>query len=166
MSRRLRVPVTVDRSGWLRCGVELRFRRGVDGTIHPEGIRVGAEALVDDVLALGDVFERSTRYNELLGSLRRMRDRLEALARDSALGLELGQRRALLELDDLVGRRQATYMGHGTVRVDTLDLEIEFLRQHHAHLANAVARARAARTGSGTGHRAFVVEGGSVDLDE
>ena len=63
MRRRLGLPVTIDETGWLRVGVELHFRRRADRTIQPLAVLVGSQANVYDVLGLGDMFARSTRYN-------------------------------------------------------------------------------------------------------
>ena len=140
------MPVIIDETGWLHHGVELRFARNSDGTIHPRGVRVGPDATVDDVLAHGNVFDRSTRYNRVIGSLRRLREQLDALIQRRAVPVDADSviwpaRQALRNLDEMIVLRQSMSMGHGTVRVATLDREIEYLRSHHAHLAAIIASA-------------------------
>jgi hypothetical protein len=163
MSRRFRVPVVIDKTGWLRYGVEIRFTRGSDRTIEPLGVRVGLHTNIDDVMALGDVPTRSTRYNEVLRDLRSLRDQLRALIdrpelepiwRTAWFGRARRPGRCnrrelactapypydeLLNLDEMIARRQSRRMGYGTVRVETLDMEIDFLRRHHARLSDEVA---------------------------
>jgi hypothetical protein len=144
MSRVLRVPVTIDDTGWLSHGVELRFARNSDGTIQPRDVRVGPDALVEDIIEYGDVFGRSTRYNRAIGRLRRLRELLNDLIRRCEILVEVDStvwpaHQALLGLDQMIVLRQSLSMGHGIVRVATLDLEIEYLQRHHAHLAVIVA---------------------------
>jgi hypothetical protein len=142
MSRRLRVRVIIDGSGWFRDGVYLRFARALDGTIHPEVLRVGADAVADDVLALGDVFDRSTQYNKALRDLRTQRDQLAVLL-EAEHAIERASCRRdldeLLKVDELIARRQSMCMGHDTVRVTLLDQEIAFMQHHLSTLVGAVA---------------------------
>lgn len=158
MSRVLGVPVSIDETGWLRSGVELRFTRRQDRTIHPVVVRVGVHANLADVLALGDVRDRCARYNDVLRSLRRLRDQLRVLIggtelKPVRLAAEVSESRVvfdascadLLRFEELIARRQARCMGYGTVRVDTLDLEIGFLRGQHDCLVPRVLQLHQAR---------------------
>jgi hypothetical protein len=88
----------------------------------------------------GDVFGRSTRYNRVIGRLRTLRELLDALIRRCEVPVDADSviwpaHQALLDLDEMIALRQSLSMGHGIVRVATLDLEIEYLQGHHAHLA-------------------------------
>jgi len=145
MCRRLGLPVAIDETGWLRVGVELRFQRRADRTIQPLAVLVGSQADVYDVLALGDVFARSTRYNNVLRGLRALRDQLRALVDRKMLNATLAADRELLDLDEMIAHRQSRCMGFGTVRVHTLDLEIEFLSRRQACLADLAVQAEDAR---------------------
>ena len=146
MRRRLGLPVTIDETGWLRVGVELRFRRRADRTIQPLAVLVGSQATVDDVLGLGDVFARTTRYNNVLRGLRALRDQLRALVDHKTLdATTLAADRELLDLDEMIAHRQSRCMGYGAVRVHTLDLEIEFLSRRQACLADRAVQTENAR---------------------
>jgi len=164
VSRVLGVPVSIDETGWLRSGVELRFTRRQDRTIYPIVVRAGVQANVADVLALGNVHERCARYNHILRALRGLRDQLQVLIggaelESARLEAEMSHRvdsdascADLLCLEELIAWRQARCMGYGAVRVDTLDLEISFLRGQHDRLAARVLQlhqARAARSSAG-----------------
>ena len=71
MTRRLNVRVQIDETGRLRDGIELHYATEARGNIRPTFLRVGPDALVDDVLAHGNVIGRVTRYNGALGDLRK-----------------------------------------------------------------------------------------------
>ena len=162
LSSRLHIPVTLDRTGWLRDGIEVQYARGPDATIRPTMARFGHEAIVDDLLAHDGVIGRCTRYNEALGDLRKLWDRLDALVQRGQTPLNPGSAvwdayQSLRRLDDLVASRQSARMGQGTVSVETLDHEIEFFQRQHAHLLRTVATAE---TMDAHSDRARCIDGG------
>lgn len=146
LSARLHIAVTLDHTGWLRDGIELRYVRGPEGTIRPTMVRFGHEAIIDEALAHDGVIGRSTRYNEAIGELRKLWERLDALVRWRRIPLDPGSAvrdayQSLRRLDELVASRQSVRMGHGVVSVETLDHEIVFFQRYHAHLLRTVAAA-------------------------
>jgi hypothetical protein len=144
MSRRLGVPVAIDNTGTLRDGIELQYVLGPKGTIRPAMLRVGRGAIVDDILAHGAVIDRVTRYNGVLGKLRRLWDRLVALLQRARQPIKPGtpvwrSYQELLKLDDLIALRQSARMGQGVVNPEILDREIEFFQGYYAHHEAIVA---------------------------
>jgi hypothetical protein len=136
MSSRLGVRVTIDETGWVKHGVVLRYQRGPHGTIQPEGVLVGPEALVEDVLEHEDLVERSARYNEALKCVRQLQKRLDALI-ERGLTLPPGSAtmasfKALLWLDSVIATRQSGRMGYGFVSPEILQNEIAFFEKLHA----------------------------------
>lgn len=146
LSSRLRVRVEIDASGWLRSGAELCFGRTPERLLRPLRVRVGTRAVVHDLLQLGDMRARCVRYNEAVVGLHFLRCQLADNAEHARLDDPGGcqDRRAslrdLMRLHETLGRRQARCMGHGIVRVETLDLETAALWSWRATLAAEVAR--------------------------
>jgi len=146
LSQRLGIPVAIDDTGALRDGIELHYVPGPGQTIQPTMARVGRDAIVDDILAHGDVIGRATRYNGALGKLRSLWDRLIALIKRTPQPLKPGSAvwrsyQELRKLDDLIALRQSARMGHGVVSPEILDREIEFLEGYRAHHEAIVANA-------------------------
>jgi hypothetical protein len=151
MSRLLRVAVELDTAGWLRDGIELRYTLGPGRSLQLLAVRVARTATVDELIAHGGVVERCARYNRALGALRALRDQLDARVRREHAPVDpdaavLRAHKELSRLDDTIAQRQATRMGHGTVTLEVLGFEIEFLERYHVHLAAPVARAETAET--------------------
>jgi len=150
LTRRLRVRVVVDETGWLR-GVELSYTRGPRDTIRPATLRVGRDT-PDAELLIGDgIIDRCARYNDALDRLRQLATRLEAIVRPQRAPLEPGSavwkaHRELSRLDELIAQHQQTRMGHGVVRLATLTAEIAFFENRVAHLTPLVAATEQAMT--------------------
>jgi len=144
LRQRLGVPVAIDETGALRDGIELHYVPGPKGIIQPTTVRVGRDAIIDDILAHGDVIGRVTRYNGALGKLRNLWDRLVALLKRAPQPLKPGtpvwrSYQELRKLDDLIALRQSARMGHGAVSPEILDREIEFFQGYYAHHEAIVA---------------------------
>lgn len=101
----LRVPITIDRTGWLRGEIDVLYNRSATG-FRPVCVKIGQYALLEDVRAIGDVYVYFDRYNGALARLHGLR--IEQVDRD-------------------IDKRQREYMGHGTVRLRTLLRELEYL---------------------------------------
>jgi hypothetical protein len=147
--RELQVSVTIDGSGWLKGHVELRYQRGRGGTIQPLLVRVGNDALDADVLAEGGVLARCRAYNDALDQLRQVALRLGALVRDRLVVPVPGTATALAHdelarLDEVIAHRQATHMGHSTVRLDVLAEETAYFQARGVALAPIVRAAERA----------------------
>jgi hypothetical protein len=141
LTRRLRVRVVVDETGWLR-GVELSYTRGPGDTIRPVTLRIGRDTPDDELLTGGGVLDRCARYNHALDRLRQLAAQLETIVRAQRVSLEpevWQAHRELSRLNELVAHRQQTRMGHWTVRLATLTGEIEFFEGRVAHLAPLLA---------------------------
>jgi len=146
MSRRLEVAVEIDTTGWLRDGLELRYVLGPNRTIRPTMVRVACNANIDELLAQGSVVMRCARYNNTLGELHSLRNRLSALVLRGQPSLEPGSDvwRAFQELSrlgDVISRRQSDRMGNNVVNLKTLDLEVAFFESYHTKLAAIITTA-------------------------
>jgi hypothetical protein len=131
LGQHLRLEVAIDRTHWLRREVELVFTRNPDGTLRPVTVRVGREASDEEVVADGGVVARCEQYNAALGRLRQLATQLTEAVRDRRIALVPGSpiayaHRELARLDELIGRRQVSYMGNGVVRLAFLIQEIAF----------------------------------------
>jgi hypothetical protein len=164
LGRRLGIQVLIDDTGWLRSEIEVLFSKELDGTIRAITVRVGRDASDDAVLGSGGVLARCEQYNGALDRLRQLAERLATMVREDHVTLDPGSPIAyahhqLSRLDELIAGRQRITMGHGTVRLDTLDREIELFRRCDAHLAPIVfatevrARPSAYRQSKDPGHR-------------
>jgi len=146
LGRRLRVPVAIDDTGWMRREIELVFSKERDGTLRPVLVRVGHDASDDAVLTHGGVMTGCAQYNAALVKLHQLAERLAALVRQGRVRLEPGSpvayaHRELDRLDELIARRQLLAMGHGTARLATLVRETELFARCDAHLAPIVQAA-------------------------
>jgi len=157
LSTRLGLPVEIDESGKLGSGVELHYERGSNGDIQPTVVKVGPDALIDDILAHRDVIPRITRYNGKLGKLRRLWDRLVVMFEGGAnvprSGAAWESYQELAKIDDLIATREAARMGKGVVDPEVLDHEIEFLEGYRLHHEGVVAEAeQSGKYGEPVGH--------------
>lgn len=152
LSQQLRLTTIVDESGWLKDKVELHYKRGRGGTIQPVTVRVGQAATDAAILADGGVLGRCREYNAAIDRLRQLGLQLATMVREGrvqpAPRTALASTHAeLARLDDVIAHRQATQMGHGTVRLDVLVVEIAHFQARHAEHAPIVhAAERSART--------------------
>jgi hypothetical protein len=149
LGRRLSVEVVIDATGWLRGDIELVYTREHGGALRPLTVRVGHEALDDDLLTQGGVIGRCEQYNDTLERLRQLGARLAELVTHGRVSLVPGSaveyaHRELSRLDELIARRQGARMGHRAVRLKTLVRETEFLARCDAHLTPIVMAAEQA----------------------
>lgn len=156
LSLQAQLIVTIDKTGWLRSGIEVVYERSRDLTIRPLEIRVGPGVADEDVLANGGPVELFARYNRALAQLRDLERRLTA-------AIDAGQieppfwpllenaRQELAQLDNMVEKRQTSYMGSRVTRLYTVMSEIEFLENLHGTVAWVVMSATSAVTASGDG---------------
>lgn len=155
LSDRLRLPVALDVSGWLRDEIEISIRTRRDRTIWPFRVLVGPEATDLLLLDRGAIHGRCAFYNELIGRLRELKRQIAALVRDDQVAetSRLGWAHAELKhLDAGILSRQYARMGHGVVRLHILIEEVALLRAHGDMLSQIVteyARRNADRTGQG-----------------
>jgi len=173
LGRHLRVPVVIDETGWLRSEVEIRFIRHAGGMIQPINARVGTGAVLQDVLDIGDLFALCMRYGSALSELELLYERLGALDQSHSVRVLEPMLASVLEVvasaRRAVVRRQALYMGHGTVRVATLKREIEYFEAHLADLRSSVSVVEAAhqqynQEEPGSGAQPCVTTAGGGDL--
>lgn len=158
LEQRLGVPIIVDDT--LSNGVELQYatKRGALGVgtdIEPTAIRIGRDALIEDVLAHRATIARVTRYNGVAGKLRGLWDRLVVKTeginpfRPGELGWEAFEE--IRKIDELIVMRRARWNPR-TLDARTLDDEIAFLegrRVYHEEIIRSGEETGAIR---GTGH--------------
>jgi hypothetical protein len=154
LGRHVRVPVVLDQGGSLRGDVELVYQGNRRGHIRPVEVRIGRDAMDNDVLNEDGPLTLCRRYNDALKTLQDLAARLERQVQDARLIVEPDTQlaiayRELSRLDHLIATRQALPMGHGVVRMEALRREIEFcvrLEAQHAPVVLAAERtAKASR---------------------
>lgn len=158
LEQRLGVPIIVDDT--LSNGVELQYatKRGALGVgtdIEPTAIRIGREALIEDVLAHRATIARVTRYNGVVGKLRGVWDRLVVRTeginpfRPGELGWEAFEE--IRKIDELIAMRRARWNPR-TLDARTLDDEIAFLDGRRAYHEEIIRSAEETGAIRGTGH--------------
>lgn len=157
LSERLGVPVEIDTGGRLVDGIEVHYVKADGGRIEATVVRVGPEALVGDVAAHQQTIARITRYNGLLGKLRRLWDRINVLGggrnKFAAGSKEWESFEELKKLDELINLRREAKMSATVVDPQQLDEEISFLVDFKARHESVVAAAEeSGKYGKGVGH--------------
>lgn len=158
LERRLGLPIVVDDK--LSNGVELYYatKRGALGVgtdIEPTAIRIGRDALIEDVLAHRATIARVTRYNGVVGKLRSLWDRLVVQTeginpfRPGQLGWESFEE--VRKIDELIAARRAQWNPR-TLDARTLDDEIAFLDARRAYHEEILRSAEETGAIHGTGH--------------
>jgi hypothetical protein len=137
MGARLKLPVLVDRRGWLGGGIALGYRANFRGLITPVSILIGHEASAERIRAQGDIVKRSQRYNRLVEKLYLIRADLVAGAGNTprASDKTADAWQSCDDLHDLsaqLAARRARRMPNGLVTSKALSLEIEFLEARRA----------------------------------
>jgi hypothetical protein len=158
LQQRLGVQVVIDDT--LSNGVELHYatRKGALGIgtdIEPTVLRIGRDAVIDDVLAHRATIARVTKYNGVAGKLRGLWDRFVVETqgvnpfRRGSLGWEAFEE--IRKIDELIVMRRARWNPH-TLDAHTLEDEIRFLEGRRTHYEEI--RRTAEETGAikGAGH--------------
>jgi hypothetical protein len=146
LSRRLRVEVSIDTTGWLRNEIEVVVDKALDGTLRPVKVRVGADATDEAALERGGAIADCERYNAALARLRQLAEQCTKLVLQGRVRMAPGSplayaHRELCRLDELIAHRQRVTMGHGIIVLRTLHREIEFFVRCDAHLTPIVLAA-------------------------
>jgi hypothetical protein len=158
LEQRLGVPIVVDDT--LSNGVELQYatKRGLLGVgtdIEPTAMRIGRDALIEDVLAHRATIARVTRYNGVVGKLRGLWDRLVVKTegsnpfRPGELGWEAFEE--IRKIDELIAMRRARWNPR-TLDARTLDDEIAFLEGRRAYHEEIIRSAQETGAIRETGH--------------
>ncbi|TMQ09630.1 MAG: hypothetical protein E6J91_29700, partial [Deltaproteobacteria bacterium] len=158
LEQRLGLPIVVDDE--LSNGVELHYatKRGALGVgtdIEPTAIRIGRDALIEDVLAHRPTIARVTRYNGVVGKLRSLWDRLVVQTegvnpfRPGSIGWESFEE--VRKIDELITMRRALWNPR-TLDARTLDDEIAFLDGRRAYHEEIIRTADETGAIRGTGH--------------
>ncbi|TMQ14927.1 MAG: hypothetical protein E6J91_14190 [Deltaproteobacteria bacterium] len=158
LEQRLGLRIVVDDA--LSNGVELQYaaKRGALGVgtdIEPTAIRIGRDALIEDVLAHRATIGRVTRYNGVVGKLRNLWDRLVVQTegmnpfRPGELGWESFEE--VRKIDELIAARRARWNPR-TLDARTLDDEIAFLEGRRAYHEEIIRTAEETGAIRGTGH--------------
>lgn len=159
LEKRLGLPVEFDES--LTNGVELRYVKergalGIGTDIKPTVVRVGRDALVDEILAHRHTVRRITRYNGLVGKLRSLWDELVIGADGTHNPFAKATRgwesfEEMRKLEELIALRRARWNPR-TLDVQTLDDEIAFLEGRLAYHKEIVRAGGETRALKGVGH--------------
>jgi hypothetical protein len=144
----------------LASGVELHYvkKRGALGLgtdIEPTGLRIGRDAVLEDVLAHRATIARVTHYNGVVGKLRRLWDRVAAETH-GVNPLPAGSRgwesfEELRKIDDLIELRRARWNPQVLDR-RVLDDEIAFLEGRRAYHEEILRTAEETGALHGAGH--------------
>jgi len=148
LTRPRAIPVEVIEPPGVLDGVELVFAFGPHRTIEPIRLRV-ARGVPFEPLDGYEAVRRVARYNQALDELRVLRSGLGTLVRLGPAPMEPGSEiwcayQDLVRLERSIARRQTSCMGNGCVSLVSFYLEVEFWERHHAHMAAAIDRERAA----------------------
>lgn len=133
LSRRLRLPVAIDASGWLTDEIEISIQTRRDRTIWPIRLLVGPMATDLLLVDRAAIHGRCATYNDVLGRLRELKRQIAGFVRAGQVDETSPLARADAELGDLdaiIVCRQYARMGHGVVRLHILDEEVAILRGH------------------------------------
>jgi hypothetical protein len=135
LSRKLGVPVELDDT--LEDGIRVVGEVTTTGQVEVQTIRAGRDALLAEVIGHGATLGRITRYNGLVGKVRRLWDQLTAMLRGLPPPPGAGSR-AFQSLEEIRKLREsidrAVFLrAQGVIDPRVLDEEIAFLQGELAH---------------------------------
>ena len=148
LGRRLGLPVTIDRTGWLRGAIqiEVAIERESDGTIRPTAVRTAPDVADRALLGPNGVHARCDAYNARIRALHQLADRATEIVRRAKARPTPGSALAyayhhLMRIGEQIAQRQAITMRRGVVPLSTLACESEWFGRCDAHLAPIIIAA-------------------------
>jgi len=148
LGRRLGLPVTIDRTGWLRGAIqiEVAIERESDGTIHPTAVRTAPDVADHALLGPNGVHARCDGYNARIRTLHQLADRVAEIVRRAKARPTPGSPLAyahqhLTRIGEQIAQRQAITMARDVVPLSTLACEAEWFGRCDAHLGPIVVAA-------------------------
>jgi hypothetical protein len=146
LGRALHISIEIDRTGWLREAMEIRFILGPGRTLHPTALRLAGApdgiARVADTDPLG----LCKKYNTCIERIRRLRERCTHAVANQKGPLDLSSPlleafQVLQNFEDELVARQYRYMGSHIVNPETLDSEISYFENLATELASPIDQA-------------------------